>query len=82
MLSVGAVPAPIALRVVFNSPWYHSIFSMSWCDRLSTVYRLVQPGSGTSGLGEPTDPHPGKSKREKRRKGWRDGPKDKTVTTI
>jgi len=49
---------------------------------VSTVYRLVQPGSGTSGLGEPTDPHPGKSKREKRRKGWRDGPKDKTVTTI
>lgn len=33
-----------------------------WFPVLSTVYRLVQPSSLTSGVRGPTDPRPGKGK--------------------
>jgi len=39
---------------------------MSWCDRLSTVYRLVWPGSMTSGAGGPMPQEREKGKRVER----------------
>jgi len=46
---------------------------------LSMVYRLVWPGSVTSGAGGLTDPRPGKGKREKREKGREMGLKTKQL---
>lgn len=45
-------------------------------------YRLVHPSSVTSGARGPTDPRPGKGKKEKRAKGYRDGSKHKAAAMI